>query len=80
MDALPRLVESVLLCYLLLRPDERSSFRRSLFLAAVTIAGTVWIDRKKNKDAIKAMGQAGEDMKRKGVSHRLLSPPVKARS
>ena len=33
----------------------------------VTLSGAVFVDRKKRKDAVKAMDKAGDDMKQKGV-------------
>lgn len=39
---------------------------------SVTMAGTVWLDRKNAKDAVKAMNAAGEEMKRKKVSNRAI--------
>jgi 1-acyl-sn-glycerol-3-phosphate acyltransferase len=34
----------------------------------VSLSGAVFVDRKNNKDAVKLMNQAGEDMKKNGVS------------
>ncbi len=39
-----------------------------LICLAVSLSGAVFVDRKNNKDAVKLMNQAGDDMKRKGVS------------
>jgi len=34
----------------------------------VSLSGAVFVDRKNNKDAVKLMNQAGEDMKKNGIS------------
>ncbi len=39
-----------------------------LFLAAVSLSGAVFVDRKNRHDAVKVMEKAGDDMKKKGVS------------
>lgn len=42
------------------------------YVLIVSISGAIWIDRKRSKSAVKVMGQAGKDMKKKGVSCRRL--------
>jgi len=37
----------------------------------MTLSGAVFIDRTNNKDAVRAMAAAGEDMKARGVSKNL---------
>jgi lysophosphatidate acyltransferase len=37
-------------------------------LILVTASGAVWVNRKDRKDAMRSMQQAGEDMKKNGVS------------
>ena len=38
-------------------------------LMLVTASGAVWVNRKDRKDAMRSMKQAGEDMKKNGVSY-----------
>ena len=38
-------------------------------LIPVTASGAVWVNRKDRKDAMRSMKQAGEDMKKNGVSY-----------
>jgi lysophosphatidate acyltransferase len=50
--------------YCELRPPERGTE-----LMIVTASGAVWVNRKDRKDAMRSMQQAGEDMKKNGVSY-----------
>ena len=41
----------------------------------MTTSGAVWVNRKDRKDAMRSMQQAGEDMKKNGVSELMLAEP-----
>jgi lysophosphatidate acyltransferase len=47
---------------------ELQTFMRMAKLMSVTASGAVWVNRKDRKDAMRSMQQAGEDMKKNGVS------------